>query len=147
MVRRVKGSAVGICNKWGSTTQAIVCSGTTRLESVAIFFGHASGKKPFERARCCKAWLIVVRQCPESMLHDASPKTFAIPESHNFHGEKVLLLQLESCTKKAVHLPDSLTGPRPGSRESIYFREYTFSDALNLPSSLKTMCSVHSGPV
>ena len=36
--------------------------------STANFFGHTSGKKTFKSARCCKAWLIVVRQHSRSCL-------------------------------------------------------------------------------
>ena len=44
----------------------------------ANFFRHASGQKPLKSARCCKAWLIVVRRHPDIILPDASPQKFAI---------------------------------------------------------------------
>ena len=49
------------------------------LDLVASFFGHASGMKPSESARCCEAWLIVVRLYSDNILLNASLKRFAIP--------------------------------------------------------------------
>ena len=53
-----------------------LCLGSS---SIANFFGHASGKKPFEIARRYKAWLTVVRRHSENILPDASPKKCATP--------------------------------------------------------------------
>ena len=50
---------------------------SSMVQLIANFLGHASGKKPFESARCCKSWLIVARRVSEEILPDASSKKFA----------------------------------------------------------------------
>ena len=71
------------------------------MDGIAGFFGHASGKNPYESTGSCEARLVVVRQHSETTSPGACPRKFAMT---------ALAAQLRIVICSATTLPTMVLG-------------------------------------